>query len=135
VDALRYAVLWKTGGISIDADMILLQPITWKTNVITTYLTETSTKIMKFTKGHPFVYACMEKFAKSYNATDREYNGKGIVKQIHKYCGKNTTICANLSEIPLTQLDQSLKIEEYFDYTFHSEAIHMNLWTQVLCKT
>jgi mannosyltransferase OCH1-like enzyme len=129
VDALRYAVLWKTGGIAVDVDMILLQPIDWKNNVITTYFGEMSTKIMKFEPRHPFIHASMQNFANSYNATQREHHGKRIVQEIYEKCGEQSELCANMEKISITNLN--FKIEDYFNFSILPVSSHTKLWSLV----
>ena len=137
VDALRYALLFKYGGVAIDADMVLLNPVTQQFNFITDYFGDLTTKVMKFEKGHPFLTTCMEKFATNYEPTVKSAHGPVVVKNVYNsYCKQqstNSTILSSSTEVcknvkPLILLNTAhFNVEEYYDFVAFDSSQHIEL--------
>ena len=68
-DLLRLLLLYKFGGVYLDTDVIVVRSLD---NLVANVLGWESKNlangaIMKFEKGHPFLEACLSRFAKQYN--------------------------------------------------------------------
>ncbi|XP_077519753.1 lactosylceramide 4-alpha-galactosyltransferase-like [Amblyomma americanum] len=71
-DAVRFALLWKHGGVYADLDVIVKKPLDGLRNCLGERGTEeadpahVSGAVLVFEKGHPLMELCMEEMARQY---------------------------------------------------------------------
>ncbi|CAN7986862.1 unnamed protein product, partial [Ixodes hexagonus] len=91
-DALRYAILWRHGGIYMDLDVIMLRPLNGLTNsVVMMNRNRPNNNIMIFDKGHRFVTAIMDNCVKGYDPSDYNTCGPGLLQRMYEDGGSLAT--------------------------------------------
>ncbi|XP_076341917.1 lactosylceramide 4-alpha-galactosyltransferase-like isoform X1 [Tachypleus tridentatus] len=89
-DGLKFVLLKKYGGVSIDSDCIIRKPLP----NLPAYagfqtLTVVNNAIIKAQKDSPFLVECMQRFVKEYSPTIWCHNGPGLLTRvIQETCGK-----------------------------------------------
>ena len=128
---MRLALLYKNGGIAIDADMLLLQPISWKSNVISTYLGQFSTKIMKFEARHPFIETCMKEFVNKYDYATKDGNGWKLIERVFADCDT----CQNIDVISIFDLPVSFNVDSFYNFYTLEKNEHDSIMLEIRNET
>ncbi|KAM8974059.1 lactosylceramide 4-alpha-galactosyltransferase [Pelodytes ibericus] len=84
-DACRLAILWKTGGIYLDTDFIILRNLHNLTNSMGLQSMSTiNGAFLSFHAGHHFIKLCMEDFVRMYNYWIYGHQGPQLLTRVFK---------------------------------------------------
>ncbi|XP_023233605.1 lactosylceramide 4-alpha-galactosyltransferase-like [Centruroides sculpturatus] len=68
-DAVRYAVIWRYGGIYLDLDIVMLKPLPFTTNfVVKSRKNSLCNGIFGMQRHHSFLYDCMKNLSEEYKS-------------------------------------------------------------------
>lgn len=92
---MRLAVLYKYGGVYLDADFIVLKPLTWLRNSIGVQSVDAVSKnwtrlnnaVLIFDRNHPLVFKFIEEFAFTFNGSKWGHNGPYLVSRVVERVG------------------------------------------------
>ncbi|XP_073480997.1 alpha-1,4-N-acetylglucosaminyltransferase-like isoform X1 [Aquarana catesbeiana] len=103
-DACRFALMWKYGGIYMDADVISLYPIPQDHFVAAETFTTTSSSVFGLSPHYQLAWQFMENFVENYRGEIWGHQGPGVfTRVVKKLCGMpvfNSTddvMCTNIS--------------------------------------
>ncbi|KAM5163733.1 alpha-1,4-N-acetylglucosaminyltransferase-like [Mantella aurantiaca] len=103
-DACRLAMMWKYGGIYMDADVISLRPIPKDNFLAAESLSSTSSSVFGLSPHHQLTREFMKNFVENYRGRKWGYQGpKLITRVIKKLCGTpvfktmDDVICKNIN--------------------------------------
>ncbi|KAG8174247.1 hypothetical protein JTE90_023416, partial [Oedothorax gibbosus] len=87
-DAMRLLLLWRHGGIYLDLDVVVLQPLDQLTNCTPSDNgINASNMFLAFSRFHPFLKKCISDLADTYDANGFAANGPVLLtKNIRKLC-------------------------------------------------
>ncbi|CAI9606031.1 unnamed protein product [Staurois parvus] len=118
-NACRYALMWKYGGICMDADVISLRPIPQDHFLAAQDFKLTSSSVYGLSSYHYIAWQFMENFVKNYNGTVQGHQGPGVFTRVMK----------NLYGMPIFNSTDDVKCEN-ISY-FHPQRFHpipYDLW-------
>ncbi|CAH2278378.1 lactosylceramide 4-alpha-galactosyltransferase [Pelobates cultripes] len=85
-DACRLAILWKSGGIYLDTDFIILKNLENLTNMIGMQSLYTlNGAFLAFEARHRFIKLCMEDFVNRYNYWFYGHQGPQLLTRVYKW--------------------------------------------------
>ncbi|CAG0922852.1 unnamed protein product [Notodromas monacha] len=92
-NALRYATLFKYGGLYLDTDVIVMRPMDDLVNDIgLQFNDELNGAVLAFEKHHPFMEACMNELSAKFNPYKWGSNGPYLLTRvIRTFCNFNAT--------------------------------------------
>ncbi|XP_040204128.1 alpha-1,4-N-acetylglucosaminyltransferase-like [Rana temporaria] len=103
-DACRFALMWKYGGIYMDADVISLHPIPQDHFIAAQEPTITSSSVFGLSSHYQLAWQFMENFVENYRGEIWGHQGPGVfTRVVKKLCGMpvfNSTddvMCGNIS--------------------------------------
>ncbi|GAB6029466.1 hypothetical protein CHUAL_005220 [Chamberlinius hualienensis] len=87
-DGIRLALLYKFGGIYLDTDVIVIQPLEQMKNTIgDSGLNCIVNHVLIFDKNSPFISECMTEFTKHFNGHSYNHQGPFMIDHlIKKWC-------------------------------------------------
>lgn len=82
-DALRWLLLWRYGGIYLDLDVVVSQPLTTLPNCTGLESDRwVAAGVLKFSPAHPLIMACLKHFAAHYDGQVWGANGPELLTQV-----------------------------------------------------
>ncbi|CAG0923338.1 unnamed protein product [Notodromas monacha] len=92
-NALRYATLFKYGGLYLDTDVIVMRPMDDLVNAVGLYATNgINNAVMAFEKHHPYIEACLKDVSAKFNPKKWGSNGPDLLTRvINTFCNFNKT--------------------------------------------
>ncbi|CAG0916420.1 unnamed protein product [Notodromas monacha] len=105
-DVLRYATLYKHGGIYLDLDAIVQKSLGSLKNSLALEGILANGAVMVFDKHHPFLQDCMNDTVLKFNGADWGSNGPKLVSRVlSKWCNSTSLspgICQGVHLLPKT---------------------------------
>ncbi|XP_073481004.1 lactosylceramide 4-alpha-galactosyltransferase-like isoform X1 [Aquarana catesbeiana] len=103
-DACRFALMWKYGGIYMDADVISLHPIPQDHFLAAQDFTTTSSSVFGLSSHYQLAWRFMENFVENYRGEIWGHQGPGVfTRVVKKFCGMpvftstDDVMCGNIS--------------------------------------
>ncbi|XP_063771605.1 alpha-1,4-N-acetylglucosaminyltransferase-like [Pseudophryne corroboree] len=140
-DACRFALIWKYGGIYMDADVISLRPIPKDHFVAAEHSTATSSSVFGLPPHYNVTWEFMENFVQNYRGEIWGHQGPGVftrvVKRlcgISKFTSADDAMCANISYLhpdrfyPLSYSSWKKYFEVWKDLPTFPKSYALHLW-------
>ncbi|XP_075719720.1 alpha-1,4-N-acetylglucosaminyltransferase-like [Rhinoderma darwinii] len=103
-DACRFAMMWKYGGVYLDADVISIRPIPETNFVAAESQKLTSSSVFGLSSHHRFSWQCMKNFVEHYKGDVWGHQGPGVfTRVVKKWCGitefmsSEDMMCSNIT--------------------------------------
>ncbi|XP_075034497.1 alpha-1,4-N-acetylglucosaminyltransferase-like [Mixophyes fleayi] len=103
-DACRFALMWKYGGIYMDADVISIRPIPKDHFLAAEHPKSASSSVFGLSPHHYITWEFMENFVQNYRGEVWGHQGPGVfTRVVNRLCGipkfksADDVMCANIS--------------------------------------
>ncbi|CAI9623267.1 unnamed protein product [Staurois parvus] len=103
-DACRFAMMWKYGGIYMDADVISLRPIPQDHFVAAESSTDTGSSVFGLSSHYQLAWQFMENFVENYRGEIWGHQGPGVFTRVMKnlcdmpvFKSTDDAMCSNIS--------------------------------------
>ncbi|XP_043940103.1 alpha-1,4-N-acetylglucosaminyltransferase-like [Protopterus annectens] len=83
-DAYRLAIMWNSGGLYFDTDVITIKQVPIENIVVSESNEYVSSGVFGFHKHHPFVMECMKDFVQNYNGAIWGQQGPLLLTRVIK---------------------------------------------------
>ncbi|CAG0915854.1 unnamed protein product [Notodromas monacha] len=92
-NVLRYVTLFKSGGLYLDTDVIVMRPMYDLMNAVGLQSTNViNNAVMAFEKHHPYIEACLKEVFANFNPYKWGSNGPNLLTRvINTFCNFNAT--------------------------------------------
>ncbi|KAM9316341.1 alpha-1,4-N-acetylglucosaminyltransferase-like [Gastrophryne carolinensis] len=140
-DACRFAMMWKYGGIYMDADVISLRPIPHDNFLAAETEQQTSSSVFGLTPSHPLAWQFMENFVENYRGEIWAHQGPGVfTRVVKKLCGMpifnsmNDVSCNNMPYFhpqrfyPILYPSWKRYFEVWLEIPTFSSSYALHLW-------
>ncbi|KAM9316080.1 alpha-1,4-N-acetylglucosaminyltransferase-like [Gastrophryne carolinensis] len=128
-DACRFAIIWKYGGIYMDADVISMRPIPHDHFLSAARQNRTSAGVFGLPPFHPMTWKFMENFVKNYRGEIWAHQGPGVVTRVvTKWCGM--PVFNSMEDLMCTNIAY-LNPRRFYPITFPEWMKYYEVWPEM----